>query len=361
MTQNIIFLPPKNCSFTFPNFFLHISWYSMTSSWCPSIPCISHILQDLQTSCDVAQWDTFVSRRISDNTSSCRTHDEKLNHSSSRMWRCFSWTRSESVRRPWSSLDSMFCSALTRISSRLWPNIKTYITYMKKFAVIEDTYWIITRQQRQSHSFSISTDVIDLNTRSLLQHLLTEHSPVCQRLRYRFQYHTHSEYAMKMMMFCVSTLWGIKKHTKNVFTITSVKLSLESRLTLHTTEMSSWSSRCCQPSGVCQGTSFSSRTAHLHTVHGTPSSCYDVKLQTSLDRISGQRTHQTSIQSTTGSGGWYKNASTRQRYGTSMTWSSALPVSGLSWSRASLIKLLNSGGQGWEPAFAQRDSTSNSC
>ena len=36
-----------------------------------------------------------------------------------------------------------------------------------------------------------------------------------------------------------NTLWGIKKHTKNVFTITSVKLSLESRLTLHTTEMSS--------------------------------------------------------------------------------------------------------------------------
>ena len=49
--------------------------------------------------------------------------------------------------------------------------------------------------------------------------------------------------------------------------------------------------------------SSSSRTAHLHTVHGRQSSCYDVKPQTSLDQISGQRIHQTSIQSTTGFGG----------------------------------------------------------
>ena len=33
----------------------------------------------------------------------------------------------------------------------------------------------------------------------------------------------------------------------------------------------------------------------------------------------------------------------------------------LSWSKASLIKPLNSGGQGWELAFAQRDNTLNSC
>jgi len=46
-----------------------------------------------------------------------------------------------------------------------------------------------------------------------------------------------------------------------------------------------------------------SRTAHLRTVHGKPSSCYDVQPQTSLDRISGQRTQHTSFQSTTGFGG----------------------------------------------------------
>jgi len=107
--------------------------------------------------------------------------------------------------------------------------------------------------------------------------------------------------------------------------------------------------------------SYSSRTAHLHTVHGTPSSCYDMKPQTSLGQMSGQRIHQTSIQLTIGCGGWYKNASIRQRFGTQMIWSSALPVSGLSWSKASLIKPLNSGGQGWELAFAQRDNTLNSC
>ena len=75
--------------------------------------------------------------------------------------------------------------------------------------------------------------------------------------------------------------------------------------------------------------SYSSMTAHLHTVHGTPSSCYDVKPQISLDQMSGQRIHQTSIQLTIGSGGWYKNASIKQQFGTSMIWSSALPVSGL--------------------------------
>ena len=111
---------------------------------------------------------------------------------------------------------------------------------------------------------------------------------------------------------------------------------------------------------ICQG-SYSSRTAHLHTVHGTTSSCYDVKPQTSLDQMSGQQIQQTSIQLTIGSGGWYKDASIRQQFGTSMIWSSALPVSGLSWSKASLIKTLNSGGQSWKLAFAQRDNTLNSC
>ena len=33
----------------------------------------------------------------------------------------------------------------------------------------------------------------------------------------------------------------------------------------------------------------------------------------------------------------------------------------MTWSSASLIRSLNSGGQGWQPAFVQRDSTSNSC
>ena len=46
---------------------------------------------------------------------------------------------------------------------------------------------------------------------------------------------------------------------------------------------------------------------------------------------------------------------------TSMIWNNALPVSGLSWSKASLIKPLNSGGQCWELAFTQRDNTLNSC
>ena len=94
----------------------------------------------------------------------------------------------------------------------------------------------------------------------------------------------------------------------------------------------------------CWNLKVTNTTAHLHTVHGTPSSCYDVKPQISLDQMSGQRIHQTSIQLTIGCGSWYKNASIRQQFGTSMIWSSALPVSGLSWSKASLIKPLNSGG-----------------
>ena len=62
---------------------------------------------------------------------------------------------------------------------------------------------------------------------------------------------------------------------------------------------------------------------------------YDVKPRISLDQMSGQRIHQTSIQLTIGSGGWYNNVSIIQQFGTSMIWSSALPVSGLSWSKAS--------------------------
>jgi len=45
------------------------------------------------------------------------------------------------------------------------------------------------------------------------------------------------------------------------------------------------------------------RTCTVHTVHGTPSSCYNMKPQTSLDHMSDQRIHQTSIQLTIGSGG----------------------------------------------------------
>jgi len=146
---------------------------------------------------------------------------------------------------------------------------------------------------------------------------------------------------------------------ENINTVQDLVLSQENAPQTHrTTRQIERSNRCCQIFGVCQGTSsYSSRTAHLHTVHGTPSSCYDTKPQTSLDQMCGQRIHQTSIQLTIGSGGWYKNASIRQRFGISMIWSSALPVSGLSWSKASLIKPLNSGGQGWELAFAQRDNT----
>ena len=65
---------------------------------------------------------------------------------------------------------------------------------------------------------------------------------------------------------------------------------------------------------------------------GTTSSCYDMKPQTSLDQMSGQRIHQTSIQLTIGSG-----ADTRTRLLDSDSghrWSEAvlIPVSGLSWS-----------------------------
>ena len=48
-------------------------------------------------------------------------HVGKLNHSSRRIKRCFSWIRSASQINLCSSLDSMFCSALTRISSNWWP------------------------------------------------------------------------------------------------------------------------------------------------------------------------------------------------------------------------------------------------
>jgi hypothetical protein len=53
----------------------------------------------------------------------------------------------------------------------------------------------------------------------------------------------------------------------------------------------------CQPYSECQGTSSSSRTVRLRTVHG---SCYDVKPQNSLDQIAGQQTHHISVQSITG-------------------------------------------------------------
>src|SRR6218665_886288 len=54
--------------------------------------------------------------------------------------------------------------------------------------------------------------------------------------------------------------------------------------------------RFCQRSGGCQATSSSSsRTDEQRT----PLRCCDVKHQASLDRNSGQQTHQTSIQLTT--------------------------------------------------------------
>src|SRR6218665_1542474 len=56
--------------------------------------------------------------------------------------------------------------------------------------------------------------------------------------------------------------------------------------------------RCCQRSGGCQATSSSSsRTAPQHIEQRTPLRlrCCDVKHQASLDRNSGQQTHQTSV------------------------------------------------------------------
>jgi len=92
---------------------------------------------------------------------------------------------------------------------------------------------------------------------------------------------------------------------ENINTVQDLVLSQENAPQTHRiTRQIDRSSRCCQIFGVCHGTSsYSNRTAHLHTVHGTPSSCYDMKPQTSLDQMSGQRIHQTSIQLTIGSGG----------------------------------------------------------
>ena len=165
-------------------------------------------------------------------------------------------------------------------------------------------------------------------------------------------------------------MWGIKKHTKMCFAITFVKLD-GFWTNLADCFLSKFCIKQCKQILSELSTSFvlsaetwksliQQRTCTLCTGR-IPSSCYDVKPQISLDQMSGQRIHQTSIQLTIGSGGWYKNASIRQLFGTSMIWSSALPVSGQSWSKASLIKPLNSGGQGWELAFAQRDNILNSC
>jgi len=62
-------------------------------------------------------------------------------------------------------------------------------------------------------------------------------------------------------------------------TVQDLVLSQENVPQTHrTTRQIERSSRCCQILGVCKGTSsYSSRTAHLHTVHWTPSSCYDMK------------------------------------------------------------------------------------
>ena len=83
---------------------------------------------------------------------------------------------------------------------------------------------------------------------------------------------------------------------------------------------------------ICWNLKVTNTTAHLHSMHGTPSSCYDVKPQISLDQMSGQRIPQTSIQLTIGSGGWYKNASIRQQFG--HLWSEAAPYLCLGWAEA---------------------------
>ena len=79
---------------------------------------------------------------------------------------------------------------------------------------------------------------------------------------------------------------------ENINTVQDLVLSQENAPQTHrTTHQIDRSSRCCQIFGVCQRTSsYSSRTADLHTVHGTPSSCYDMKPQTSLDQTSIQLT-----------------------------------------------------------------------
>ena len=73
---------------------------------------------------------------------------------------------------------------------------------------------------------------------------------------------------------------------------------------------------------ICWNLKVTNTTAHLHTVHRTPS-CYDVKPQISLDQMSGQRIHQTSMQVTIGSG-----ADTKTRLSDSNLghwWSEAAP------------------------------------
>src|SRR6218665_3480962 len=62
---------------------------------------------------------------------------------------------------------------------------------------------------------------------------------------------------------------------------------------------------------------FQQDSAPQHIEQGTPLRCCDVKHQASLDRISGQQSHQTSIQLTTEFGVQYRNASSRQQYGPS--------------------------------------------
>src|SRR5206468_2541672 len=80
--------------------------------------------------------------------------------------------------------------------------------------------------------------------------------------------------------------------------------SLESRSMARTTVMSCLCRECCLQSGACrENSSVSSRTALQHIGHGSLSSYYGKRPQTSLDGTYGQRTHQTLTQSTTGSGG----------------------------------------------------------
>jgi len=132
---------------------------------------------------------------------------------------------------------------------------------------------------------------------------------------------------------------GHKKHTKMCFAITFVKLGgfwtnfsdcFLNKFFIKQCKHVTWTEY--QLHTICWNLKVTNTTARLHTVHRTPSSCYDVKPQTSLDQMSGQRIHQTSIQLTIGSGGWYKTSLSDSNSG--HRWSEAAPYLCLGWAEA---------------------------
>ena len=132
---------------------------------------------------------------------------------------------------------------------------------------------------------------------------------------------------------------GHKKHIKMCFAITFVKLdgfwTNLANCFLNRFFIKQCKQMSPEPSTsfvLCWNLKVTNTTAHRHTVHGTPSSCYDVKPQTSLDQMSGQRIHQTSIQLTIGSGGWYKTSLSDSNSG--HRWSEAAPYLCLGWAEA---------------------------